>query len=444
MKIHAKHALLAQGWATDVRIAAAQGRITAVTPDVSAAGADFCCDYLVPGGANLHSHAFQRGFAGLTERRGQGRDSFWSWREMMYHFALSLTPEQMQIIAEMAYIEMLEAGYTRVGEFHYLHHDQGGRPYANPAELSERIFAAAHATGIALTHLPVFYAHAGFGPEPAQDDQRRFLHDIDSYLRLIQAADRLITRPQDRVGMAPHSLRAATLPEITALIAAQPGRIMHIHISEQTAEVDACLAATGQRPVDYLYGALPVDARWCLIHATHITPAERALIARSGAVAGLCPITEANLGDGIFPAAAYLAEGGRLGIGTDSNIEISLRGELKLLEYGQRLAQRERNLLIGQPGSVGLSLFLATQAGAAQALGADQPVIAPGGQADLVALHDPLGLPPDSLLDRWIFGRDIAVSDVWAAGRHLVQGGQHIARAPTRAAYRKVLRDLLA
>jgi formiminoglutamate deiminase len=430
MMIFAKQALLPGGWQTNIRLTLEGGHLLSVETGVAPSHGDVTVDCLVPGMPNAHSHAFQRGFSGMTERRGAGRDSFWTWREMMYRFALSVQPEDVQALAEMAYMEMLEAGYTRVGEFHYLHHDTDGSFYDNPAELSARIFAAAHETGIALTHLPVFYAHGGFGPVQADVGQRRFLHGLDRFGELVEACDAMVTRPQDRVGYAPHSLRAASQEELARLAQAFPGRKTHIHIAEQMKEVEDCLAFHGQRPVAWAMDNLPVDANWCLIHATHLTEEERRAIASSGAVAGLCPVTEANLGDGMFPAISYLAEGGRIAVGTDSNIRIDVAEELRTLEYGQRLFHRARNVLAREGGSTGRRLFEAGLTGGAQALDAPPPVIAAGMPADLVALCDPLTLVADGdqMLDRWIFGRDMAVSDVWAGGRHVVRDGRHACR----------------
>jgi formimidoylglutamate deiminase len=427
--IFAQMALLPEGWRRQVRVGFAAGVIASVETEAAAQAGDAQVPCLVPGMPNLHSHAFQRGFSGLTERRGAARDSFWSWREMMYKFALALDPDGVQALAALAYMEMLEAGFTRVGEFHYLHHAPDGTHYANPAELSARIFAAAVESGIALTHLPVFYAHGGFGPKQTSAEQRRFLHDVEGFMRLVQACDAM-ARPQDRVGYAPHSLRAVTKTELDALQEGLPGRVVHIHIAEQMKEVEDCLAAYGQRPVAWLLENAPVDASWCLVHATHLTEAERDGIAAAGAVAGLCPVTEANLGDGLFPAEAFLAVQGRIGIGTDSNIRIDVAEELRLLEYGQRLFHRGRNVLAEPHGSSGRRLFAASLAGGAQALGAAAPEIKPGAAADCVALEDMTGLEMegDALLDRWIFGRDGCVRDVWAAGAYVVRGGRHIER----------------
>lgn len=444
--IHAKHALLPDGWAEDVRLVIGEGRLASVETGVAAKPDDQRVACVVPGMPNVHSHAFQRGFSGLTERRSAGRESFWTWREMMYRFALSVTPDDVQAIAEMGQIEMLEAGYTRVGEFHYLHHAPDGQAYDDPAEMSARIFAAASETGIALSHLPVFYAHGGFGGQAADAGQRRFLHDVDAFTALVAACDGMATRPQDTVGYAPHSLRAATGAELSQLAEALPGRKIHIHIAEQVKEVEDSIAFSGQRPVEWLFDHAAVDDNWCLIHATHLTEAERQAIAHSGAVAGLCPVTEANLGDGLFPAGDYLADGGRIAIGTDSNVRIDVAEELRVLEYGQRLTHRARTVLAPEAGgSTGARLFNATLAGGAQALGADAAQITVGAPADMVALADPFGVGPtgEDLLDRWVFGRDVDVSDVWAAGQHVVQAGRHIARERIAARYGDVLRRVL-
>ncbi|WP_434286875.1 formimidoylglutamate deiminase [Celeribacter sp. SCSIO 80788] len=443
--IFADKALLPNGWENNVRIEVLNGKIGSVSVGAAAQPGDTRVSTVIAGMPNVHSHAFQRGHSGLTEIRGLGRESFWTWREMMYRFALSVTPEDVGILAEMAYVEMLEAGYTRVGEFHYLHHGTDGTPYENPAELSERIFTAAEHTGIALTHLPVFYAHAGFGPQAPDAGQRRFIHSVDRFIDLVAICEARRTRPQDRVGFAPHSLRATSADELTALCAALPGRKIHIHIAEQVKEVEDCLAFYGQRPVDWLFDHAEVNADWCLIHATHLTPEETAKIAASQAVAGLCPVTEANLGDGLFPAPEYLAAGGRIAIGTDSNVRIDVAEELRILEYGQRLTARARNILAPEGGSTGRHLFEATLAGGAQALDAPTPQIINGAPADLVALSDPLNLREgDAVLDRWIFGRDVSPSDVWAAGVHVVQAGRHIHRDAVEARFAKVLRRVLA
>jgi formimidoylglutamate deiminase len=400
--------------------------------------------FTLPGMVNLHSHAFQRGMAGLAERAGTGEDSFWTWREVMYRFLDHLTPDDVEAIATMAYVEMLEAGYTRVCEFHYLHHDIDGRPYANLAEMAERIAAAAITTGIGLTLLPVLYSHGGFGGQPSVPGQRRFLNDTDRFLMLHEASIRAVSNlPGAVVGAAPHSLRAVTLDQLRALLAAVLTGPIHIHVAEQEKEVADCLAWSGKRPVEWLLDAGMVDARWCLIHATHVTPAEVAGMAKSGAVVGLCPITEANLGDGVFPAVDYWAAGGKFGIGTDSNVLISLAEELRMLEYGQRLRDRRRNRLAAAGQSIGRTVFEASLAGGRQAGGVaahpgDRVVLA----SDAVEIA---GRSGDAMLDAWIFaaGRPL-VREVWVDGRRVVEGGRHIARTSAEQHFVRAMAKLAA
>ena len=451
LAIHAERAMLPTGWADDVRLTVADGLIATVTAGVPATPGDERAQVLVPGLPNLHSHAFQRGMAGLAERRGDTADSFWTWREAMYRFVDRVRPDQLQAIATLAYAEMLESGFTRVGEFHYLHHDIDGGAYADRAEMTAAIAAAAQASGIALTHLPVFYAHGGFGGAAAGAGQRRFLHDLEGFAALLERAWAVVAPLGDAVvGLAPHSLRAVTEVELGALVALAGDAPIHIHIAEQVREVADCVAWSGQRPVEWLLGHAPVDARWCLVHATHMTPGETAALAASGAVAGLCPITEANLGDGLFPADDFLAAGGRFGLGSDSNVLIDAGEEMRLLEYGQRLRLLARNVLAdaARP-STGGAIFRDALAGGAQALGAGPAALAPGAAADLVALdgHHPalVARSGDALLDGWIFaaGRG-AVDRVWRRGALLVSGGRHRDRDALRARYAGVLRDLLA
>ena len=446
-----EEALLAEGWARRVRIDIAAGRIAAVTAAVEPRPEDERHGAALPGLGNLHSHAFQRGMAGLAERRGPASDSFWTWREVMYRFVDRLEPEDVQAIAAQAYAEMLESGFTRVGEFHYLHHDRDGRPYADLAELSGRIAAAAEETGIALTLLPVFYAHGGFGAASPGPMQRRFLNDPTSFAALLDGARRAVAGLEDGVvGIAPHSLRAASPEELTAILPLAQGGPIHIHIAEQVKEVEDCLAWSGQRPVEWLYNQVPVDQAWCLVHATHITEAETRRLAESGAVAGLCPITEANLGDGLFPAPEYLGQGGRFGIGSDSNVLVDAAEELRVLEYGQRLSRRGRNLLARQEDeSVGAALFAGALAGGAQALGAKEFGLAIGAPADIVALnleHPSLvARSGDALLDGWIFaGRAGMVESVWRWGRQVVEQGRHRDAARISSRYRQTLERLLS
>lgn len=446
-----ENALLPQGWARGVRVTVEAGLIAGIGTDAASLPGDERHAIGLPGLPNLHSHAFQRGMAGLSERRGASEDSFWTWREVMYRFVGAMGPDEIEAIAALAYVEMLEAGFTRVGEFHYLHHDPEGRAYADPAELAGRIAAAAAATGIALTLLPAFYAHGDFGAAAPSPGQRRFLNDRDGFARLLEASTRHAAGlPDAVVGIAPHSLRAATPDDIAALLPLTAGPV-HIHAAEQVREVEACRAWCGRRPVELLLERLPVDARWCLIHATHVTAAEVAALAASGAVAGLCPLTEASLGDGVFPADAYLAAGGRFGVGSDSNVLVDAAGEMRALESAQRLTRRARNVLAGGPGrSTGRTLFEGALAGGMRALGlGDASALAIGRSADLVTLDAAsptlAAREGDALLDSWIFaGARPLVDCVWRRGEKLVAAGRHRAREAIARRYVAALGRLSA
>ena len=445
-------ALLNDGWAKNVRISIGNdGLIAAIARDVVAVPADQRGGIAVPGLANVHSHAFQRGMAGLAEYRGSDNDDFWSWRTLMYRFLDRLDPDDIEAIAALAYAEMLETGFTRVGEFHYLHHAPDGSAYDDPAELATWIAAAAETTGIGLTLLPVFYRYAGFGKRPPEQGHIRFVTDPDRFARLFDRSRAAIAGlPDANVGLAPHSLRAVDTGDLAEILALAPGVPIHIHAAEQTGEVEQCVGALGARPVQWLLDHADVNERWCLIHATHLDAAETAGLAQRGAVAGLCPMTEANLGDGVFPAPAYFAAGGRFAIGTDSNIAIDPARELEMMEYAQRLALRKRNLLASdaQP-STGARLFAGALSGGAQALGQEHVGLAVNAAADIVGL-DPealalVGRVPDMVLDSWIFagGRDV-VRDVWRRGRHVVSGGRHVAHAAIAARYRRTMIKLLS
>jgi len=449
-EFHAETCLLPDGWASGVSMTVdADGRISALAAGTSPAPDAVRLGAVLPGMANLHSHSFQRAMAGLTERRGGSEDSFWSWRQLMYAFNERLTPDHVEAVAALVQVEMLESGFTSAGEFHYLHHGPDGTPYDDRAEMAGRICAAAGATGIALTLLPVYYRYSGFGEAEASHGQRRFLHDPDSYASLIEAAQRHVgALPHARLGLAPHSLRAASVKDISAILPLVENAPVHIHISEQVQEVEDCLAANGQRPVAWLMDHLTVNDDWCLIHATHMDEAETAALARSGAVAGLCPLTEANLGDGLFPAEAYLEAGGRIGIGSDSHIRIDLAEELRLLEYGVRLTRRRRNALAGPGQSTGRTLFEAALAGGAQALKQPARGLAVGERADFVELDtaDPVlaGRSGDALLDSWLFcGDKRQVRSVHVGGRERVREGRALVRDKVAAAYRSAIADLL-
>ncbi len=444
-------ALLPEGWAENVRVTAADGVITGVQADGPPLAGDERHAVGIPGLANVHSHAFQRGMAGLAETRGPTADSFWTWREVMYRFLDRITPEDLEALATLAFVEMLEGGFTRVGEFHYVHHDDDGTPYANPAELTERICSAAQTAGIGLTLLPSFYAHGGFGAQPPTLGQRRFVTTPEAFARLLEGAERAVRGlPGANVGVAPHSLRAVTADELRQIVALSGGRPIHIHAAEQTGEVEDCLAATGARPVEWLLEQFPLDRRWCLVHATHLTADETERLAKSGATVALCPMTEANLGDGVFPAASFLAHGGHFGVGSDSNVRIGAAAELCALEYSQRLASRARNVFAQVPGtSTGRSLFGRAFAGGHRALQSPAGGLAVGQPADFVTLScDYPALTArergDTILDRFIFAADHAVRNVWVRGRRYVADGRHLRREEAHAGFRRALRRVLA
>ncbi|MEZ5837470.1 MAG: formimidoylglutamate deiminase [Geminicoccaceae bacterium] len=448
--IRARRALTEGGWRSDVRIAIGDdGRIGAIEQDC-AAGDGTLFGAILPAPANLHSHAFQRAMAGLTERRGPDpRDSFWTWRQLMFRFLDRLTPDHVEAITAFVQMEMLEAGYANNTEFHYLHHQPGGVAYAALAEMSARVAAAAAETGIGLTLLPVYYHHGGCDGRPLTAGQIRFFNDLDRFSGLVEGAAEAVRQlPADnRLGIAPHSLRAVPRDHLASLAIMEPDAPFHMHLAEQTAEVEEIEAAWGARPVEWLLDHAEVDGRWCLIHCTQMLPPETEGLARTGAVAGLCPITESSLGDGIFDGVRWLDHGGRFGIGSDSNIRIALAEELRTLEYSQRLRDRSRAVLATRERSTGRRLFEDAVRGAARAAGRGRGVIAVGQWADLLALDtghvDLEGREGDGLIDAWIFaGDDRMVSDVWSAGRHLVHEGRHIRRDAIVRRYRAVMREL--
>ena len=444
--IHAATALTPEGWKADTRLTVEGATIVAVEAGAAPQPDDERCAILAPALCDVHSHAFQRGMAGLAERRGEAADTFWTWRETMYRFALAMTPDDVEAVASQLYVEMLEAGFAAVGEFHYLHHARDGTPYAAPAEIAARIVAAARATGIGLTLLPVFYAHSTFGGAPPRPEQRRFITDVEGFARLLEDC-RALMSGLGPVGVAPHSLRAATPAEIAAVVALADEGPIHIHAAEQIKEVEDCLDWSGARPIEWLLDNAEVDARWCLIHATHMTDEETRRLARSGAVAGLCPTTEASLGDGVFNAPLYLAEGGGFGVGSDSNVEIGVAAELKQLEYTQRLRRRARNVCALSAGSTGRALYQRALAGGAQALNRRSGALQPGAAADFVSLradHPTLaGRSGDAILDAWIFSVGNPLVDcLWSGGRKVVVDGRHAAREPIAARYAAAMRRL--
>jgi formimidoylglutamate deiminase len=448
MCLWAAHALLPSGWARAVLLEwNAEGELLAATPGSTAGPATpHAAGPVIPGMPNLHSHAFQRAFGGLTEFRGATRDSFWSWRTLMYRFAGRLEPRHMEAIATWLYAEMLEAGYTSVCEFQYLHHDADGRPYADDATLSLALLRAARKTGIGFTLLPVLYQTSGFGGLPPGKGQRRFIRSTESMLRLLEVLMPACKAQGARLGLAPHSLRAvppdALRDAIAGLDAMAPTAPIHIHIAEQTQEVDDCLAWSGQRPVAWLLDHARVDARWCLVHATHMDAAEYKHAARSGAVAGLCPTTEANLGDGIFDLTAWRRQGGAWGVGSDSHVCVNAAEELLMLEYSQRLATRQRN--VGADGTqrqVATALTLAAVQGGAQAAGRPIGGLAAGQQADFVVLDAAQlalqGLSAPEMLSAHVFAshRTSAIDAVWVAGQPRVTDGRHATHDEAAAAF---------
>ncbi|MCQ2003304.1 formimidoylglutamate deiminase [Rhizobium sp. NRK18] len=445
MAVFAEKALLAEGWKKNVRITFDGCSIESVTPDATPQAGDERHAIVVPGMPNLHSHAFQRAMAGLAEVRGPASDSFWSWRTVMYDFALSMTPEEIEAVAAQLYMEMLEAGFTRVGEFHYLHHDKDGRPYENIAEHAERIGAASTSAGINLTLLPVFYAHSNFGGQPPIDGQRRFINSLDSFARLMDASGKVTAKLDGgELGLALHSLRAVTPDELQTLVANHGNGPIHIHVAEQVKEVEDCISWSGARPVEWLLANAPVDERWCFIHATHMTKAETTEMATRGAIAGLCPITEANLGDGIFPAETFLQNGGQFGVGSDSNISISVAHELRQLEYSERLGLRARNVIAAAGQSTGRRLFDGALSGGAKAL-SGATGLAAGASADMVSLdaRDVFVRSDDQLLDHWIFADGVAVDSVWTNGRKRVADGRHVDRQRIVEQFRKTMKSLV-
>lgn len=447
----APDALLPDGWAQDVLLEwDDHGVITAVTPATDAADAPRAAGPVLPGMPNLHSHAFQRAMAGLAEVRGHPTDDFWTWREAMYHLVRTLEPEDIEAIAAWLYVEMLEHGYTSVAEFHYLHHDRDGTPYADRAELSWRILAAAKASGIALTLLPVLYTHGGFGHRPLNPAQRRFAGTAESMAALLEElAPQVALEPLARLGLAPHSARAVDALTLTDAVAAMRAldatAPLHMHASEQTAEVEECLATHGATPIEWAMQLVDMDRHWCLIHATHATEAERDAMRTAQVAAGLCPMTEANLGDGIFPFADYATLAGRWGIGGDSHVSVSPFEELRALEYSQRLKLRIRNVTADEfAPDVAANLWRGAAFGGARAIGQPSGSLDVGRRADLVVLDgddvDYEGLAGSGMLAVTVFsGTKNRVRDTYVAGQALVRDGRHPERERVRAAYRATL-----
>jgi formimidoylglutamate deiminase len=457
--LFAEHAYLPGGWRRDVLLEwDVDGTLTTVQPDTRDVPASVtrAAGPVMPGMPNLHSHAFQRAMAGLTEYRASSAtgaaDNFWSWRDLMYRFAARISPEGLASVAQWLYIEMLKAGYTSVCEFHYVHHTPDGGRYGNPAELAQRVVDAASASGIGMTMLPVLYQYSGFGARAPRDDQRRFINTPDSLLELLGALR--AAQPENtalRYGVAPHSLRAVSEPSLRELLGGLEGSApVHIHIAEQTAEVDACVETEGARPVQWLLDRFDVDSRWCLVHATHVDANETLALARSGAVAGLCLTTEANLGDGLFPAQEYLDAKGRIGVGSDSHIGVDWRAELRLLEYGQRLTRRQRNVLASaQTPYVADRLFDAALEGGAHATGRATGALQAGHRADWLVLDPNHASIAEHAPNAWLSGvvfcehGETPIRDVYAGGDKVVDNRRHRDEEGAYARYRVALADLL-
>lgn len=462
-------ALLPDGWADDVRLEVDEaGTLVQVEARGRGEGATPLAGPVLPGVPNVHSHAFQRGLVGLAEAASSPDDSFWTWRDVMYRFVEQVGPEEQEALALHLYVEMLEAGYTSVGEFHYLHGRPGGGAYEDPAEMARRVVSAARRAGIGITLLPVLYTRGGFDDEPLEGAQQRFAPPGGDFMPLLETLLDAGEDPGVRIGFAPHSLRAVPgqrlIEAVEAARALDPGMPIHVHAAEQEGEVESCLADRGARPVEWLLAETAAGAGWCLIHCTHVTPEETEALARSAAVAGLCPTTEANLGDGIFPLDAYLSHGGGFAVGSDSHVSVSPAEELRWLEYGQRLRLRERNVAAryhrsgpetttgeappdGASRSTGEVLYRGALDGGRAALGRGIGALEPGLRADWIVL-DPghpgvAARPRERILDGWLFsGSPSPVRDVMVGGRWVVEEGRHPLRDEARESFVRTLRRL--
>ncbi|NOR19244.1 MAG: formimidoylglutamate deiminase [Xanthomonadales bacterium] len=451
MKIYCQTLLQGDTWQNDVVLEIAQdGMISSIGKDDPNTADYRIHGIVIPGMPNAHSHSFQRLIAGLTGPKGNHSDSFWSWRTAMYRCANGISPDQFGDVAKWVFTEMLKAGYTSCAEFHYLHHQADGRAYADPAEMSGQLISAAKISGIAMTLLPVLYCSAGFGKDRVNKEQRRFANTADSYLRLLDNVDHAVSaNPLLALGLAPHSLRAVPAEVLQEVLQSWPHKEspIHIHIAEQPAEVEDCIRHLGARPVEWLLDQFPVDQRWNLVHATHLSDTELKLAAASQATAVLCPTTEADLGDGVFRTSDWLSAGGRFAIGSDSNVRISVTEELRLLEYNERLVRGRRNVLTTADSTCGRFLYQhAAQSGSA-ALGQAVGRLEPGYRADFLVLNDThellCGRQPDAALDSWVFAGDKSMlASVWVAGHAVIEQGHHPADATLRSAFLKTINEI--
>jgi len=435
--IWTKTALLDQGWSDEVLITiSADGNILSTEARSHQDNADVLCGTLIPGMTNLHSHAHQRAMAGLAEKCSNiadGEDSFWTWRNIMYHYLARIGPDDLNCLASQLYLEMLKFGYTSVGEFQYLHHDINGKAYQDRAEMTKQCFQAAQETGIAFTALPVLYAYGGFGEQPSIEGQKRFLNNAEEFAEIVHSLEKDIhSNKNASLGIAPHSLRAVSQSLVNDVLSmCEQTEVIHIHVAEQLKEVNDCLDWSDQRPVEWLLNHFNVDEKWCLIHATHLTSQETKNLASSGALAGLCPTTEANLGDGFFNAEKYFSHNGRWGIGSDSHISISPTEELRWLEYTQRLQTNRRNVLNSKTEkNTGSHLYQQALTGGAQATARPTGIIKKGYRADFVVIDDEhpriYGRQKDDLLNSYIFsGNENPVKDVYVGGKKVIENGHH-------------------
>jgi len=454
LKLFAEKVLLSSGWASNKTLVIENGVITDIQSGC-AADAEIAQGIVIPGMVNCHSHAFQRAFAGFSEQGSEGQDSFWTWRKIMYKFLGQLSADHAQIIATQLYIEMLKMGYTRVAEFHYLHHDISGENYPQLSKMAQAIFEAANNSGIGLTLLPVLYRFSGFGQQSPTDGQKRFINSVEQFNQLVSDCFALTDNYQNtNVGIAPHSLRAVdkdslllAVDHVRSLDAKAP---IHIHIAEQQQEVNDCISHYGERPVAWLANNVDLDTQWCLIHATHIDEQERKAIISSGAIAGICPTTEANLGDGIFPTAEFMAEQGTIAIGSDSHISVNPIEELRWLEYAQRLSKQQRAILASeQQASVGLNLWQQAALGGAQSTNSNTGELAVGKQADLLILDaSEIALFAHSeqyILDSVIFAaQKNLVKDVMVHGNWVIKDQIHPLQKQSAHAFTEVLKNLSA
>lgn len=441
MKYYVENILLSQGWATDKTITIENGIITAITSGKDHE-ASLVSGAVIPGMVNCHSHAFQRAFAGFSEQGSEGQDSFWTWRKIMYKFLAQLSHDDAQVIAQQLYIEMLKMGYTRVAEFHYLHHDIDGNAYSRNnidsdlATMAHAIFKAAKNSGIGLTMLPVLYQYAGFGQQEPSEDQKRFINSTAQFNQLVSDCFALTKQyPNTNIGIAPHSLRAVDKKAITTAVehvrSLDDKAPIHIHIAEQQKEVDDCLQHYLKRPVLWLLDNIELDEHWCLIHATHIDEQEQQGIIASKAIAGICPTTEANLGDGVFPSTEFLSLNGTFAIGSDSHISVNPIEELRWLEYAQRLTRQQRAILASsETVSVGQNLWQKAAQGGAQSTNSNTGVLAIGKQADLLVLNEKqtrlFASENQYMLDSVIFAsQNNMIKDVMVNGQWVVQNGKH-------------------